>query len=85
MEQLLAEDQALLRLNKITRIICETTNPDACNIQWNEAEKDLRFNFVLHMNEYSPATVHHRQFSLIPFILGFPPPLKRLKAKTILL
>ncbi|KTD03924.1 transmembrane protein [Legionella feeleii] len=81
MEQLLAEDQALLRLNKITRIICETTNPDACNIQWNEAEKDLRFNFVLHMNEYSPATVHHRQFSLIPFILGFPTPPKAVEGK----
>ncbi|MCC5014575.1 MULTISPECIES: hypothetical protein [unclassified Legionella] len=81
MEQLLAEDQALLRLNKITRIICETTNPDACNIQWNEAEKDLRFNFVLHMNEYSPATVHHELFSIIPFILGFPNPPKAVQGK----
>lgn len=72
MEQLLAEDQALLRLNQITRIICETTNPEACNIQRNEAEKVLRFNFVLDMNGFSPTTVHHGRFSIIPFILGVP-------------
>ncbi|WP_019215833.1 hypothetical protein [Legionella tunisiensis] len=58
MAQLLAEDQALLRLNKITRIICETTNPEACNVKWDDVERaSLRFNFDTGMDGVSSIAV----------------------------
>lgn len=71
--QLLAEDQALRRLNKIARIISATTNPEACDIKWGGVERDcLEFSFDAALSESSPTPVHPTRFPIIPFILDFP-------------
>lgn len=56
-------------ISRLTRLICETNNPEFCYVTYDFYNKCLTFNFEI-CNNSAQAGIHHAQVPIIPYVLG---------------
>ncbi len=58
------------QINYLARLITETDSPQACSVDYNEAEKILTFHFNITISHRTENSIHHAQAPIIPHTLG---------------